>query len=282
MTEEVMTDAEIAAQMKEALATPDEVDSSLEDIGEELGEEEQYSQVEQEAINMGWNPEGVEGKRNISAEEFVERKSLFDRIHKLEKQTKTSDKVIDALKKYNEQISEKAYERAIADLKQQKFQALEEGDNARVLELDDEIEKARAEKPKAIIEEEETVEVYSPDEWNDGFSQFVEKNVWYGRRPDMTKEADAIGVAYKEQNPEVSPEELFLYVQGEIKTKYNSFFEETPRTSKVDRGERKSASTKTKKTIKDVPEEDRDIALTLIRTGTISEEEYIKSYFGEE
>ncbi len=259
------------------------VEGELTPDPEELGEGDptpEYTPAEQEAISMGWNPEGVEGKRNISAEEFVERKSLFDRIHKLERQTKTSDKVITALKKYNEQISEKAYERALTELKQQKYQALEEGDTTRVIELDDEIEKVRAEKPQPIEEEVSAQEAYAPEEWNRGFTEFASQNVWYGRRPDMTQTADRLGAEFKEQNPDVSPEELFTYVKSEITSQFKDFFEEKP-ISKVDSGTRRSKATAQKKSIKDIPEEDREIALTLIRTGTISEEEYLKSYFGE-
>jgi regulator of replication initiation timing len=272
---EAQTDTEITAQMAAALEAENQ--EGLED-GEGEGEGgEEPTEIEQQAMDQGWNPEGVEGKRNISAEEFVERSSLFDRIHKLEKQTKSNDKVIDALKKYNETISEKAYDRAIQDLKQQKFQALEDGDNARVLELDDQIEKTRAEKPQEI--KPETTEAYSTDEWNTGYEGFADKNVWYGRRADMTKAADRIGLQHKQSNPDVSPEELFTYVQGEIKSQYKNFFEEPSKPTKVGTGGRRTAATANKKTIKDVPEEDREVALTLIRTGTISEEDYIKSYF---
>lgn len=263
---------EIAEMMKASLADADkEVTTEEEDLPE-------YSEVEQSAISMGWNPEGVEGKRNISAEEFVERKSLYDRIHKLEKQVKGSDKVVDALKKYNEQIAEKAYERALSDLKSQKFEALENGDSARVLQIDDELEKLKVEKPQVPVEE--NTEAYSPEEWSKGFNSFAKDNVWYGRRPEMTEHADNIGSLYKQTNPDVSPEELFAYVQGEIKTKYQDFFEDLPRPTKVAAGGKRVAGSGNKKTLKDVPEGDREIALTLIRSGTLTEEEYIKSYFG--
>jgi len=275
MSEE-KTEAEITADMKLAVEgeqTPEELEA-----GEEAPEVEEPSEVEQQAVSMGWNPDGVDGKRNISAEEFVERSSLFDRIHKLEKQSKTNDKVIDALKKYNETISDKEYERAIHSLKQQKFQALEENDNVRVLELDDEIEKTRAEKPQPVQEEEQPA--YSPEEWQTGMQSFAKDNFWYGRRPEMSTFADQLGVSHSEKNPDISPAELFAFVQAEVKTKYSDFFEESPKPNKVAGAGRRAPGATDKKSLKDIPEEDRDIALTLIRTGTISEEDYIKSYFG--
>lgn len=36
----------------------------------------EYSEIELEAIEHGWNPEGVEGKRNLSAEEFLDRPTV--------------------------------------------------------------------------------------------------------------------------------------------------------------------------------------------------------------
>lgn len=63
-------------------------------------EEQQYSDIEVKAIEMGWNPEGVEGKRNLSAEEFVDRKELYDSIHSLKKQNKRLEEGYEALRKH--------------------------------------------------------------------------------------------------------------------------------------------------------------------------------------
>lgn len=272
--------------MAEEQVTDEKILEDIRNYEEETpGEEEtpEYTEAEQKAIDMGWNPEGVEGKRSVSAEEFIDRKSLFDRIHKLEKTTKQKDKVVDALKKYNEQIAEKAYERAVEDLKAEKLEALDNQDNKRVLEIDDELDKIKSEKP--VVVEEEVTPAYTPEEWQEGFQDFASNNIWYGRRPEMTKEADDIGTAYAQANPDISPEELFAYVQGEIDNKYKEDTGKKPTgPSKVAPagGKRAAAGSKNKKSLNDVPEEDRDIALTLIKSGTISEEDYIKSYFGEQ
>ena len=41
------------------------------DVEEPIEATPEYTEIEQEAMGFGWNPEGVEGKKNLTAEEFV-------------------------------------------------------------------------------------------------------------------------------------------------------------------------------------------------------------------
>ena len=67
------------------LINKDELKAAMEETAPETSGGEDYSDVELEAIEHGWNPDGVEGKRNLSAEEFMDRKPLYDKIHATEK-----------------------------------------------------------------------------------------------------------------------------------------------------------------------------------------------------
>jgi len=56
--------------------------------GKEEDQGPEFSEVEQDAMSKGWSPDGVEGKPNLSAEEFVARQPLYDKLHKTDRAMK--------------------------------------------------------------------------------------------------------------------------------------------------------------------------------------------------
>jgi len=89
-------------------------------LEQEVVAEPELTEVEQEAMQHGWTPEGVEGKRNLSAEEFMDRQPLYDDIRSLKKQTRKQQEAIDAMRQMQVVIRKRAAEEAIAILNAQK------------------------------------------------------------------------------------------------------------------------------------------------------------------
>lgn len=252
-------------------------------------EERDYSDTELEAMKHGWRPpeefdEEDENKRFVSAEEFLDRQKFFDEIKDLKKKTKKQDEVINALKDHNQMISKRMYDQAMQDLKSQKKEAIEDGDGDKVNELDDEIQNLNEE-----YNSQPSVESQDEDPFVEYFNDWVQENTWYNQDEDLKEYADAIGRRYVRNNPNAEPSEVFSEVENKIKSQFPEKFgmekkkkpertvQSTDRTAKS-----KVASKNKKKTIDDLPEEVQSIANTLIRTGTISEEDYIAQYFGEQ
>lgn len=265
-----------------------EEDKSVEDVVEEEqeiveyenieasgGEEQEYSEVELEAIEHGWNPEGVEGKRNLSAEEFMDRQKFYDDIRALKRENKATREQLDALKKYQGMIREKERERVINELKAKKKLALESEDYDSVIEIDEQMGKLHNEK-----EEEDT----PSQTFNQEFEDWVDRNSWYKNDPDLKEEADTLGNAYfQRKGGNVSPSEVFKYVEQRIKKMYPDKFEKKTAGKKapsVEGGKRSSAGkNKSKYSEADLPAEHRQIMNTLVKSGTVTKEEYLKDYF---
>lgn len=236
--------------------------------GEE-GESEEYSEIELEAMQHGWKPEGVEGKRNLSAEEFMDRQKLYDDLRVVKKQNKRLQESFEALQKHQEHLLKMEREKVLKELKQQKREALENEEYDKVVEIDDQIMEASKEE-----------EVAAPQP-NVVFEEWVERNSWYNDDPEMREYADTIGKGWYINNPTKTPEEVYAYVEKQTKKHFRDKFEKSSKEGSPVEGAAKGRkkSTSTKYSERDLPEEAREIMRTLIRAGATTKEKYLKEYF---
>jgi len=276
MTEEVNLDT-LHEEVTAAVAgTPIEGEAAQEAV-----EAPEYSEAEQVAIDKGWNPEGVEGKRNLSAEEFLDRESFFDEIHKLKREVRTQQQMVDALKQHNTTISEKAYEKAINDLKSQKVQAADNEDLGAIIQIDEKIEELREtrEQSKAAeAESQQAITPYTPEDWASRHEQFVDKNPWYTSDRKRQVFADSIGVTYAQTHPEASPDDVYAYVIAEVNKEFTEAAPRQRAAAVAPAGRSSGKATPKKHKLSDIPEGDREIAKIVISSG-VSEEDYLKQYF---
>lgn len=242
----------------------------------------EYSAIEQEAMDKGWNPDGVEGKPNLTAEEFIRNESFFKEIHKLKRELKKDRDVIEALKEHNKQTTQKAYEKAVKDLKAEKKLAAKEEDLERVIEIDEQLEGLQTAKKEADEAEPTVPEGMTEQDFAQAYNDFAKENVWYGRRPEMTADAEAIYDQYSRKNPNALPEERFEYLTKEMKKLYpDDLGNQNRKRSAAVSTPSKSGTPKSAKkhTLNDVDAADRAIANTLIKSGTMTEAEYLADYF---
>jgi len=229
----------------------------------------EYTEVEIKAIEMGWNPDGVEGKENLTAEEFVGRAPLYDETRSLKKQLRKMQDGMEAMKQMQDGIRERERIKTINELNAQKKAALADENYDAVIEIDDAIAAERADKDTT--------------QSNEVFESWVEDNDWYHQDSEMKQYADTIGAGYFQQNPKKQPKEVFEYVTKEVKARFAEKFG-NPNRSKpnpvegASRGRPKGGA---KHKASDLPSEDRAIMRTILRTGTMTEAEYLKDYFGE-
>lgn len=231
---------------------------------------QEYSEIEQEAIEHGWNPEGAEGKRNLTAEEFMDRKPLYDDIHSLKKQLKRTQDGIEAMRQMQEGIRQREREKTIKELKEQKKLALETENYDAVLEIDDKIASENAEAAAPVQ--------------NVAFEKWVEDNDWYNQDSEMKEYADTIGNGYLSKHPGIAPSEVFNYVTKEVKARFKEKFENENRSkpSSVEGATRGRKATSAKHRAADLPEQDRQLMKTILRaTPNMTEADYLKDYFGE-
>jgi hypothetical protein len=184
----------------------------------EGGDEPKQQQPDPTVIarEKGWKPkEEYEGDLSnwVDADEFVKRQPLFDKIRNQSKKLKELEKTIEAISQhYNENIKQ-AKERAIAELKAERKEAIELGEAARVDAIDQRIEQVKKveEPPKhqALPQEIES---------------FIEANKdWWEKDEDMTFFAMAHNEKYLRKYPGKLEESLKATMEA-VKNAYPEKF----------------------------------------------------------
>lgn len=247
------------------------------DTGSDEDDSDEGDDVEDLAKSKGWRPEGVKGKRPLSAQEFLDRESFFERIHRLEKQNENLRGTVDEMVNQHKKIAKVEREKAIQELKEAKKIALAEEDYDTVIELDDKIAETR----EIPVQEESDAGQTGPNTANPDFQQWQQRNTWYdqSKDPELYEEATTLGFAYRSRNPNVSPMDVFDYVEKTIKRMHPEKFSGSTkrRNPSVEGGRtatprKRGAKTYTKK---DLNENQRRVMNTYVKRGHMTEEEYI-------
>lgn len=242
---------------------------------EEVPEQEEPSQVEQQATKDGWRPkEEWDGNPDDwkDAKSFVRDGELFKKIEEVKRENKNLRKTVTTLKGHYEKVKETEYARALATLKEQKKEALREGDTDRAVDLDDKIDAKRAEFDEDK-RQEALNQVEEPQPHPD-FQAWVNKNKWYETNGEVKEFADTVGMAYKKQHLNASPKEVLQYVEERVAKGYPELFKnprkDAPNTVETGKGPRKAGS---KVVLTDMEEA---VMKKLVRSGALTEEQYRK------
>ncbi len=189
------------------------------------GTEEQISEIERRALEMGWRPKAdFDGDEVdfIDAKEFVRRKPLFDKIEHQSRELKEVKKVLRSLQDHHIKVKETEFQRAVDFLKAQKRQAYEDGDTDKIIELDDQIADMRAQKAaqsKSVDVADQAKQIH-PD-----FAAWVNANPWYAQDKTLRAFADTLGVSHAQDYPDKTPQEVLQFVQKEVKRAFKDKFE---------------------------------------------------------
>lgn len=233
------------------------------------------NEVEQRAREMGWVPkEEYTGDQTKwkSAEVFVALDEPIKRIESQSQELKQMRKALEALKQHHSKVAENEYQRALRDLKSQRKQALVDGDIDTFDRLEDEIEKAKEqfgsirETAQAPIIEEPS-NVVHPE-----FRSWLNRNAWYESFPYMRQFADDAGRKFHNQG--LDRAEVLKKVEEAVRKEFPNKFT-NPNKDKapgVEEGGTKSG--KRAETI-ELTEQERNIMNTLVRSGTLTKEQYI-------
>ena len=232
--------------------------------------------IEEMATGMGWNPEGVEGKRNLTAEEFIDRQPLYDDIRSLKKQTRKLQAGVDALRESHSQVAAATRDSVIKELHEQKKYALENENYDDVIEIDDKIAAERAN----VTEEPST---------NAEFETWADANEWYHQDNELREYADTIGARYLQKNPKKDLADVYEYVRKETEARYPDKFggNAAPdtdgnrrRSTPVEGAGRGRSSGSTRYSARDLPDDHRRIMENVVKSTGMTREQYLKDYFG--
>lgn len=268
--------------------------AELEDVKqvevEEHRDEPTYTPAEQKARSQGWVDQDEWVENGNDPDEWVDYKifnvkgELFDKIKKQNKVLDEYRTVIQDLQRHNMELSKKENDKLKRQLKQQKEKAIEEGNGKAVSEIDDWLDELN-EGGNAPAQNNQDID---PAITN-SFNEWVSNNPWYNSDSELKEEADSIGIAEaikitKNQRPLTASEaeELYEKVTKKVKRMYPEKFQNerkskgSPVSSSNSSTQPKSSGNKSNFTIKDIPEEYRDVARRFEKSGVMTISEYGK------
>lgn len=244
-----------------------------EDGKQEPQEPVELSPVEQEALEQGWVPkEDFNGEEHkwVDAAEFLRRGELFKKIEMQSRELKDVKKALKEMAKLHASVQEVEYKRALDTLRKEKKQALEDNDADAVIAVDEQIDLIK-EQQRAL----ESQQVDIPEQSGANHPEFVawtSKNPWYNTNRPMRAFADALGNDLRQQG--LSPSEVLVQVEKEVRKEFASKFKNPnqERRSGVEAPTGRSG----KSSGFQLTAEERSIMNTIVRTGALTEAEYIR------
>lgn len=199
------------------MAEVDKEVSQVEQKSEDTSQKAEPSAVEQKAMDAGWVPQDEwEGDPDQwrPAREFLDRGELFKKIEDQNRTIKEFKKSLQDLQSHHAKVRETEYRRALESLKAQKLTALEEGDAAAVVALDDRIDLVREEQTRLRETPQPQVDT-SP---NPEFTSWMGRNKWYETEAAMKAYADTVGRELYLRGTE--PAEALKEVERKVKTEF--------------------------------------------------------------
>lgn len=224
-----------------------------------------------EATAMGWK-EDHEGPERVDAREFVLRKPIYDEMKKLRKKTKELETAVRTQTQMQEQLLQKERDQMLNNLKQQKIQAIEESDAAKVVQIDEAIEHVKSQPVKQNGPPPEFISwVSDPD------------NAWYNDDEDMAAWADAKGLRLYQQNPNRPISEIYAEISRKAREAFPHKFSNSNREkpSAVEAPSRGNSSTKQELGEHSIPSEYKQVFHTMWRSGAwgdITKKDAAKKY----
>jgi len=234
-----------------------------------------------EAEGQGWQSD-FEGDNKKTAAEFLHDGKFFTEIKELKSQNKKLAKSFDNLTDHYEKVrindqrkSEQDYQDRIDKLKSEKVLALDEGDNQRVVDIDEQLR--TTEKP--IQQPEVNV--------NGEFDDWLKDNSWYDDSEFLRVEADSIGQQYYDQGKR--GKQLFGAIENHIRRKYPGDFENEKRSRAptVEEGSTMNSQLNdkpngnSKATFKDLTREEQKIFNEFKADGIFKNDDMIQKYYND-
>jgi len=244
--------------------------------GEQKQEENQYSDVEQLALEKGWKPkEEYQGDptRWRTAETFLALEEPLKRIEQQSKELKAVRAALEAFKEHHTKVKETEFNRAVKALQDTRKKAMIEGDAETALALEERIEEVKAEKQAVLDDARKTAVQETTAELHPEFQEWLSRNNWYGTNKAMRVVADRLGLEYHADG--LSQREVLKRVEEEIKKEFPHRFQndKTKRAMAVEPTSRSGKPAGSSSF--ELDETEREIMRKIVRSGAMTEKEYI-------
>lgn len=249
----------------------------------------QLSADEEKAIARGWVPKedwveaGNKEEDWKPAKVFNEHGEMIGKIRAYERKVAEQDRAIQFMHQKSQEVYESGYQAALKQLRQEKREALAEGDLVKADEIDEKIDETRQKISQVRAAPPPAQPQVDPE-----FVAWVEQNPWYNEGV-MQKFADALAIEYINVNKgQVTAADVRDFVEKEVKKEFPHKFKQTPRSAPSPDGDGRGATGKTggsgrldsrlAQAKANMTDEERGIMKTMIRSTGMTEQEYLKMY----
>lgn len=230
---------------------------------------------ETKARGYGWVPEEeFTGNKDrwVDAKEFMSRAPLFERIDHYRRRVDELEGTVKDIKVHYKKVDETAYKRAIADLKKEKVQALEDENHARVVELDEAMLDLKTEQKEA----KDTSTKTAPSGPSEVYQAWVSNNPWYDTNTEMQNAADDIGSGFYNRTGK-GEAEVLGHVSRQIRLMFPQAFQNQNRDKPNSvEGSKPAPSQKKKPSWSDLSDEQKQVASKFVKSGIMTREKYVE------
>jgi len=257
----------------------------------------EFTPVELEAKELGWVPkDDFNGNPDDwkDAETFMRRGKEINGFLRKENEkilTKLQQKdaeiaeiraTVAEFAKYHQETEKRAYERALAELKDAKKVAIEQSDGDRVVEIEEQIESLKeAQKTPTVpeVKPKEEKPALTQAEWQN----WTKENDWYGSDAELTELAGDFGEAIKAKNPDLVGLEFLEEVVKKVKKARPDAFQDARAAASAVAGSGESRpSQNKKKTYNDLPADAKIACDRYVKQKLLTREQYVADYFDGE
>lgn len=245
-----------------------------------------------EARKFGWVPQ-EEFKGDPSqwrdADEFLKRgreingylrkdlEKITGKNSQLEAELREVKEVMQEFKKFHAETEKRAYDRAVAELKKQKIEAIQTGDAETVVQIDEQIEElkeARQTQPKQQPSTADTKVI---------FDQWISENQWFAQDISLQAAANGFSDIVKAENPTLVGRAFLEKVKEKVQEAFPDKFRNTARDipNAVEGATSTARSTTTKKSYASLPADAKSACDRFVKQGLMTQEQYVKEYFEE-
>lgn len=228
----------------------------------------ELSEFEKEQQSKGWNPDGPK-----SAEEWARSEPLYDELKKRGKEIKQLQRTLESMKSVMDKNEEMAYKRALAQLQQDRDNAIALGNVPLVNQIEQQAAALKV-KPNAEPEIPQVVQDFKErnDEWLTGTSYKHMKMQDFAMRRDQE-------LASRNLPPDKHMEILEQHIKAEFPDYFTTNEDDEDRLSNnvVDSSGNSGVVSKSKKkySLKDLTQEQKQCAHDFERLGVMKIDEYI-------
>lgn len=203
----------------ELLKAPEPEQAAPEAEAEESG----LTELEEQAYAQGWRPRNeFEGNKEDwrPAKDWLERGEMIAKIKRMGGELKDLKGQFTNLYQTHLQEVRQAYTQAITDLKAQRLAAMKEQDFDAVVEIEHQLDNVRTQAAAAVrqappAQNSNNAEVYQ--DW-------VAKNQWYVKDPELQAIADGYAVNYLRTHPNAPADELGEHVAQKVRKDFPQKF----------------------------------------------------------